>query len=136
MLLYLRDGSAQTTACAATLRQRLQIKLATSPSHSILTLGHSVLTLILQHQKPGNVATRAPVFKPLVSSSHLSDGNSSLLDEGGSTSQVPPSYCRACRLRECGLARFLFRVACRGGRTAAYALLFDCKYCKGTALYG
>ena len=35
--MYLRDGSAQTNLRAATLRQKLQIKRSTSPSHSILT---------------------------------------------------------------------------------------------------
>ena len=34
MLVYLRDESAQTTVCAATLKQMLQIKLSTSPRHS------------------------------------------------------------------------------------------------------
>ena len=34
---YLRDGSAQTSLRAATLRLKLQIKLATSPYHSLLT---------------------------------------------------------------------------------------------------
>ena len=37
MLLYLRDRSAQTRSHGATLRQKLQIKLFTSPSHCILT---------------------------------------------------------------------------------------------------
>ena len=32
MLVYLRDGSAQTVVRAATLRQKLQTKLSTSPS--------------------------------------------------------------------------------------------------------
>ena len=39
---YLRDGSAQTIVRAATLRQKLQVKLSTSPSHSILTPGRPV----------------------------------------------------------------------------------------------
>ena len=39
MLLYLRDGSAPTSIRAATLRHKLQIKLALSPSHRILTPG-------------------------------------------------------------------------------------------------
>ena len=47
----------------------------------------------------------------------------------------PPYYCRACRLRECGLTRFPFWVAHRWGRTAD-VLLSDCQYHKGTALYG
>ena len=46
-----------------------------------------------------------------------------------------PSYRRACRLPEWGLATFPFWVACRGDRTAD-VLLSDCQYCKGTALYG
>ena len=39
MRVYLRDGSTQTILHAATLRQKLQIKLSISPSHSILTPG-------------------------------------------------------------------------------------------------
>ena len=46
-LVYLRDGSAQTILRAATLRQKLQIKLSTSPSHSILTPGPPVPVLTL-----------------------------------------------------------------------------------------
>ena len=47
MLLYLRDRSAQTILPAATLRRKSQIKLSTSPSHSILTLGQPVPALTL-----------------------------------------------------------------------------------------
>ena len=47
MLVYLRDGSAQTILRAATLRQKLQIQLSTSPSHSILTSGRPVPALAL-----------------------------------------------------------------------------------------
>ena len=47
MLVYLRDGSAQTILRAATLRRKLQIKLSTSPSHSILTTGRPVPALTL-----------------------------------------------------------------------------------------
>ena len=36
MQVYLRDGSAQTTLRAATLRQKLQTKFSVLPSHSIL----------------------------------------------------------------------------------------------------
>ena len=46
-LVNLRDGSAQTILCAATLRQKMQIKLSTSPSHSILTPGQPVTALNL-----------------------------------------------------------------------------------------
>ena len=45
MLVYLRDGSAQTVVRAATLRQKLQIKLSILPSHSILTSGRPVPAL-------------------------------------------------------------------------------------------
>ena len=48
----------------------------------------------------------------------------------------PPGYRRACRLRECDLARFPFPVAHREDRTAADVRLSDSWYCKGTALYG
>ena len=48
----------------------------------------------------------------------------------------PAGYHRACGLRVCGLVRFPFWVACRGGRTAADVSLSDCQYCKGAALYG
>ena len=47
MLVYLRDGSAQIILRAATLRQKLQIKLSTSPSPSILTPGRPVPALTL-----------------------------------------------------------------------------------------
>ena len=43
--MYLRDGSAQTILRADTLRQILQIKLSSSPSHSILTPGRPVPAL-------------------------------------------------------------------------------------------
>ena len=49
----LRDGSAQTTVRAATLGQKFQIKLAISPSHSILTQGQPVTALTLQRQAAG-----------------------------------------------------------------------------------
>ena len=57
MLVHLGDGSTQTIVCAVTLRQKLQIKLAISPSHSILTPGRPVPALTLYRQAPGRVAT-------------------------------------------------------------------------------
>ena len=66
ILVYLRDGSAKTILRAATLRQKLQIKLSTSPSHSILTPGWPVPALTLYCQVPGRVATGVPIFKSLV----------------------------------------------------------------------
>ena len=63
---YLRDGPAQTSLHAATLRQKLQIKLSTLPSHSILTPDQPVRVLTLRHQAPGRVATGVPSFKLLV----------------------------------------------------------------------
>ena len=47
MRVYLRDRSAQTILRAATLRQKLQIKLSISPSHSILTPSQPVPALTL-----------------------------------------------------------------------------------------
>ena len=47
MLVYLRDGFAQTRVRAATMRQKLQIKLSISPSHTMLTSGQSVPVLTL-----------------------------------------------------------------------------------------
>ena len=55
MRAYLRDGSAQTILCTATLRQKLQTKLSISSSYSILTPGQPVPALTLQRQAPGRV---------------------------------------------------------------------------------
>ena len=56
MLVFLRDGSSQTILRAATLREKLQIQLSTSPSHSILTLGQPVPALTLLSQVHGSIA--------------------------------------------------------------------------------
>ena len=62
MLLYLRDGSAQTVVCAAILRYKLQIKLAISPSDQSVP----ALTLpTLKRQAPGRIVTGVPIFKSL-----------------------------------------------------------------------
>ena len=66
MLVYLRDGSAQTILLAATLRWEFQIKLSTSPSHSMLTQGRRVPALNLWFQVPGRVAIGVPIFMSLV----------------------------------------------------------------------
>ena len=55
MLLYLRGVSAQTVVRAATLRESLQIKFAVSLS-LMLTSGHTVPVLTLDHQAPDRVA--------------------------------------------------------------------------------
>ena len=47
MVVDLRDGAAHTAGRAATLRQKLHIKLAVSLSHSILTPGQPVPALTL-----------------------------------------------------------------------------------------
>ena len=48
LLVYLRGvRDAQTVLSAATLRQKLQIKVSISPSHSILTPGQPVPALTL-----------------------------------------------------------------------------------------
>ena len=52
MPVYLRDGSAQTIICAATLRQKLKITLSILPSHSIQTRGQPFAALTLKRQAP------------------------------------------------------------------------------------
>ena len=47
MVVYLRDGSALTNVHAATLKEKLQIRLFIPPSHSILTQGQPVPELTL-----------------------------------------------------------------------------------------
>ena len=46
MAVYLRDGSAEITVRAATLRQKWQITFAISHGHNVLTPGHPVSALI------------------------------------------------------------------------------------------
>ena len=72
--VYLRDGSAWTISCVATLvacnnmccgiiLYYLQLKVIISSSHSILAPPQSVLVLTLQLLACGRTATRVPVFK-------------------------------------------------------------------------
>ena len=56
--MFVGDGSALRVVRAVTLRQKLQIKLAISPTRSILTPGQPVVAQILQRQVPA----RVPVF--------------------------------------------------------------------------
>ena len=56
MLVYLKDGSALDLR-AAILRQKLQIKLSTSPSQNILTMGQTVL----YRKANARVATGVPI---------------------------------------------------------------------------
>ena len=57
MLVYLRDGSAQTSVRAARMRLKLLIEISTSPSHSILTPDLPVPALTLYCHVPSRVAT-------------------------------------------------------------------------------
>ena len=66
MLVYPKDESAGTSQRAATLRQKLHIKLAPSPSHGILTPGQTVPALILYPQSPDRVAAGVSLFMSLV----------------------------------------------------------------------
>ena len=88
MRVYLRNGSAQTSVRAATLRYKLQVKLSTSPSHTILTLGQPFPTLTLQRQAPGRVARCNAYFL-----SHWYDSTQKKF----STAQagIEPRICRA-----------------------------------------
>ena len=72
--VYLRDGSALTLSYTATLRQKLLIKLHTSPSHSILIPGLPVLVLTLLCKMPGRATTRVPILKSLVTTQQKKTG--------------------------------------------------------------
>ena len=60
MQVYLEDISAWIIACAATLRQELQAKLAVLSSPSIVVAGHTALTA--KRLLPGRTATRVSFF--------------------------------------------------------------------------
>ena len=62
MLVYLRYRFAQTSARAATLREKLQTKFSISPSHSILTPDRPVSVLTLSRQAPGRADTAVLIF--------------------------------------------------------------------------
>ena len=64
--LVAKRPSKMLVYLTATLRQKLQIKLSTSPSHSILTSGRPVPVLTLYRHAPGRVATGVPILKSLV----------------------------------------------------------------------
>ena len=65
----MQGASAKTFVHAATLRQNLQIRLAISPSHSILVPGQAVLALPLQRQTLGREFTRVPIVNHCYGSS-------------------------------------------------------------------
>ena len=62
--MYLRHGPSWTIVRtrAATLRQKLQIELVVSPSHSIPTSGQPVIALALGRQAPGGVPTGVAIL--------------------------------------------------------------------------
>ena len=62
MPMYLKDGSASTSLRAAALIKTMQMKLAFSPSHSLMTPGQPILTLALKRRVPDRVSTRVPIF--------------------------------------------------------------------------
>ena len=64
MLVHLGDGPAQTSFRAATLSQKLQIKLSISPCHNTVT---PVPALTLSRQASGRVATGVPRVQSLAS---------------------------------------------------------------------
>ena len=61
-----RDESAETGVRADTLGWKLQIKLAISSNHCILTPGQPVPAVTLSRQAPNNVVTGVPISKSLV----------------------------------------------------------------------
>ena len=60
------DGSAKTFVDAATLRQKLQIKLAISACNGILTPGQLLLAVTLSNHSPGKIAARVAMIESLV----------------------------------------------------------------------
>ena len=76
MLVYLGDGTAPTVLCAATLILKVQIKLAISNSHGMLTLGQPVPALTCKNQVPDSVSTRVPI------SSHWYDATRTMIFSG------------------------------------------------------
>ena len=67
MTVYIiRDGCAQTAVRAATQRQKLQIKLTISLSHSTLTPGQTVPALSQKCKIPSKEPTGVPAFTSLV----------------------------------------------------------------------
>ena len=64
--VFLKDRFVWTSLITATLTQKLQIQLAVSPSHSMLTAGQPVLALTLQSQTAVRADTREPVFNAQV----------------------------------------------------------------------
>ena len=97
MRVYLRDGSAQTIQCPATLRKKLQIKVSISPTHSILTPGQPVPVLTLLRQAPGKVATGVPIFKSLVHSTPGKSRNKRDSNPGSSTLEADALTTRPTR---------------------------------------
>ena len=99
MLVYLWDGSARTIVRAATLRQKLQIKLAISHSHSTLTRGQPVQSLALYRQAPGKVAPgRKRDSNPGLPLSRLDSGRRRWLRSHRDELEFLTTLCLACRL--------------------------------------
>ena len=60
--VYLQDGFASTSSCAATLRNKLQTKFATSPCLRMATLGKQVSTMTLKCKATWDEATKLPML--------------------------------------------------------------------------
>ena len=63
MLVYPRKGSVRTIARAATLRLKMQTKLAIPPSHGILTPGQPIPTLIPITPRAWQSSHRSTLFE-------------------------------------------------------------------------
>ena len=90
--VYLREGSASTMVRAATLRQKVHIKLAVSSAHSILTPGQGARTLILQPQASDMVETRVNHLRVTDRTRQGSDPGISCT-RGGRLTTWPPGRC-------------------------------------------
>ena len=67
MLVYLRDGSAQTVAwCCNTKIEVVNQPFHLAQSNNILAMGQPVPELTLKRKTPGRIATGVPILKSLV----------------------------------------------------------------------
>ena len=90
MLVYLTNGSAQTSLRAATLRQKLQTTLSTSP-------GRPVPALNLQRHAPGRVTTGVPIF--YCTRTNPYGTNEIRTPDGGRNSSVGSAWARCPQRR-------------------------------------
>ena len=118
-----RDGSAQTVVCAATLRQKLQIQLAISPSHSILMLGHPVPDAARLTGGGVKETTAAATGPGKEGSGWFREGEGGSEEKGGREGerQTEGERCCYCLLVACCSSIMLVYLRDRSAQTVAHA---------------